>query len=183
MALLPGLKNVRKLTIAALLVALGVLVGFFKLPISDILEIRFTSIPLVVAGAFLGPGIAAVIGALSDIGGYMLMPTGPYFPGFTVSGAISGIIYGLLLHQKGSAKISIKRILIAVVINTIFVIMILNSLWLSIMYGKGGFIATVSARIVKELVMIPVNFILITAVLKPISQLMNRQDLSQEGME
>ncbi len=180
---MPGLKNVRKLTIAALLVALGVLVGFFKLPISDILEIRFTSIPLVVAGAFLGPGIAAVIGALSDIGGYMLMPTGPYFPGFTVSGAISGIIYGLLLHRKGSAKISIKRILIAVVINTIFVNMILNSLWLSIMYGKGGFIATVSARIVKELVMIPVNFILITAVLKPISQLMNRQGLSQEGME
>ena len=111
------------------------------------------------------------------------MPTGPYFPGFTVSGAVSGIIYGLLLYQKDIAKISIKRILIAVVINTVIVNMLLNSLWLNIMYGKGGFIAIISARVVKELVMIPVNTILITAVLKPISQFAYRHVLSQEGME
>ena len=180
---MPGLKNVRTLTIAALLVALGILVGFFKIPISDILEIRFTALPLAVAGAFLGPGIAAVIGALSDIGGFIIMPTGPYFPGFTVSGAVSGIIYGLLLYQKDIAKISIKRIFIAVVINAVIVNMVLNSLWLNIMYGKGGFIAIISARVVKELVMIPVNTILITAVLKPISQFAYRHILSQEGME
>ena len=180
---MPGLNNVKTLTIAALLVALGVLAGFFKLPISEILEIRFTSLPVAVAGALLGPGIAAIVGALSDIGGFIIMPTGPYFPGFTISGVVSGIIFGLFLHQNGSIQMGFRRIVTAVILNTLIVNLLLNSFWLSIMYGRGGIMAVISARVLKELIMIPVNTILITAILKPVARHANRERLSQGGTE
>ena len=180
---MPGLKNIRTLTIAALLVALSVVVGFFKLPISEVLEIRFSAVPIAVAGALLGPGIAAMVGALADIGGFIIMPTGPFFPGFTVSGIISGIIFGIFLHSRGSARVNIGRILTAVILNTVIVNMLLNSLWLTILYGKGGFIAVVSARIVKELVMIPVNTILIAAILNSVVRITKKYQLSQEETE
>ena len=180
MTLLPGLKNIRILTIAALLVALSVVAGFFKFPISEVLEIRFTAVPIAVAGALLGPGIAAIVGGLADIGGFIIMPTGPYFPGFTISGIVGGIIFGLLLHSRGSARVSIGRILTAVILNTVVVNMILNSLWLTIMYGKGGFFAVISARILKEIVMIPINTILIAAILNPIARIMNKGNICSE---
>ena len=46
-----------------------------------------------------GPGVGGAVGALSDILGYAVRPTGPYFPGFTVTAALSGVIFGLLLGK------------------------------------------------------------------------------------
>jgi hypothetical protein len=48
--------------------------------------------------------------------------------------------------------------------------MLLNSLWLSMLYGN-GFIPVLTARIVKELVMIPVNTLMLAAVLQPVKKL------------
>ena len=170
------LKKAKTLTVASLLVALGIIAGFFKLRITEILEIRFGTIPLAAAGAFFGPGVAAVVGVLSDLGGYVLMPTGPYFPGFTVSGAVTGIIFGLILGKKNNTDISIFRVTAAVIINTFIVNLIMNSIWLSILYGKRGILAVMSARLFKELVMIPINVVLIMAVLKPIAKLRSMED-------
>ena len=46
----------------------------------------------------------------------------------------------------------------------------LNSLWLSMLYGN-GFIPVLTARIVKELVMIPINTLMFAAVLQPVKKL------------
>ena len=178
-----GLKNIKTLTVAALLVALGVLAGFFKIPITNIIEIRFGSIPLAAAGALFGPGIAAIVGALSDLGGYVLMPTGPYFPGFTVSEALSGVVFGIAFGKKGLIHISILRITAAVLTNTLLINLLLNSLWLSMLYGKGGVFAVMTARVLKEILMIPVNVVLIAAILKPISKLRSMQADSKKKAE
>ncbi len=170
-----NLRNTKVLTAAALLTAIGIVAGFFKIPITNFIEIRFASIPIAAAGYLFGPGIAAIVGILADIGGFIAKPTGPYFPGFTISGAISGIIYGIVLHRnaRNGAKFSTKefiiRLVVAELLNALIVSLLLNSLWLSMLYGK-GFIASVTARAVKTFIMVPVNVILLAAILKPVSR-------------
>ncbi len=178
-----GFKNVRTLTLAALITAIGIITTSLKIPISTILEIRISSLPLAVAGYLFGPGIAAVIGIISDIGGFLIWPTGPYFPGFTFSAAISGIIFGTLLHKKDGSFPGISRVILAVVINTVLVNLLLHSLWLTLLYGKGGFVAVMSARLIKELVMIPIYIILIIAVIKPLEALLKRHPITDNREE
>jgi ECF transporter S component (folate family) len=152
-----------ELTTAGLLAAIATVLGFCKIPINDLIEIRFQSLAVAVGGMLMGPGVGAAIGALADILGYLVKPTGPYFPGFTISSLISGLIFGFLLYKKPT----VKRLIAAQVLNTLITSVLLNSLWLSMLYGK-GFIAAMIARLPKSLVMIPINVILLTLVLKPV---------------
>ncbi len=168
---------------AALLTAIGIIAATFKIPISNILEIRFSSLALAVAGNIFGPGIAALIGIFSDIGGFVIWPTGPYFPGFTFSAAVSGIIFGSLLHKEDNSFPGIPRIIAAVIINTLLVNILCNSLWLTLLYGKGGFIAVLSARLIKELIMIPVNIILMIGIIKPVDALLKKHPLNKKETE
>ena len=162
------LRNTTTLTIAAMLLALGILLGLFKLPINQFIEIRFGSLPISIGGFLFGPGVSAVIGALSDIGGFIVKPTGPYFPGFTISGIISGLIFGLMFYKK---NMTWQRILAAEVVNTVIVNILLNSLWLTILYGTSTYPAILISRIPKELVMIPVLTVLMVAVTKSMERI------------
>ena len=157
------LMDTKTLTVAAMLTAIGIILGFFKLPINQLIEIRFGSLPICMAGMLFGPGVAGVVGALVDIGGYLVKPTGPFFPGFTVSGIVGGIIFGLMLHKK---KITFLRVLMTQIVYTVIVGVIMNSYWLSLLYLKDGYIAAIVARLPKELIMIPVYTVLIYSVLK-----------------
>lgn len=162
-----NLKNTRVLTDAALLVAIGIILGFLKIPVTSLIEIRLESLPTCIAGFIFGPAVAAVVGALTDIGSYLVKPTGPFFPGFTISYILTGIIFGVFLHGKEPA---VKRILLAVTVNTLLVNTLLNGFWLSFLYGM-PFGAVIAARIVKQLIMIPINTLIITAALKSVRRL------------
>lgn len=167
-------KNVKTLTLSGMFIALSVVFGFLNLPITQLIEIRFGSLMLALSGMLLGPGISAVIGALSDIIGFIVKPTGPFFPGFTISAAVSGIIFGFFLHKK---ELTIWRIFLAECVHTIIVGFILNSLWLSMLYGN-AFIAVVSSRALKEIIMLPVNTLLLTTLIKSTSKFINRKALA-----
>ena len=161
------LMNTKTLTVAAMLTAIGIVLGFFKLPINQLIEIRFGSIPIAITGMMFGPGVAGVVGALTDIGGYLVKPTGPFFPGFTISGIMSGIIFGVMLHGK---KCTLPRIIAAEVVNTLIVGIIMNSYWLNLLYLKNGYLAAIVARLPKELVMIPVYTVIMYAVLNSLEK-------------
>ncbi|MBE5917698.1 MAG: folate family ECF transporter S component [Pseudobutyrivibrio ruminis] len=161
------LMNTKTLTVAAMLTAVGIVLGFFKLPISQLIEIRFGSLPIALTGMMFGPGVAGVVGALVDIGGYLVKPTGPFFPGFTISGIVSGIILGLMLHGK---KCTFARIFVTQAIHTLVVGIIMNSYWLNLLYLKNGYIAAIIARLPKELIMIPVMSVLMYVVLNSLER-------------
>jgi len=161
------LKDVRTLTMTAMLVAIGILLGFFKIPITELIEIRFIALPIAIAGALFGPGLGAVVGILIDVGAFIVKPTGPYFPGFTISAAISGILFGLMLYKK---EMGVKRILLTQVVYTLIIGLVVNSINLSMLYGT-GVLVLVSARLLKEIVMIPINAFLLFLVLKPLPKI------------
>ncbi len=139
----------------------------FKIPINQFIEIRFGSLPISIGGALFGPGVAAAIGALSDIGGYLVKPTGPFFPGFTISGLISGLIFGFFFYKK---TLTWTRILAAEVVNTVVVNLLLNTYWLMTLYGTTTYMPLLISRLPKEIILTPVMTVIMVAVMKAMEQ-------------
>ena len=95
-----------------------------------------------------------------DLLKYVLKPDGPFFFGFTFNAMLSGLIYGTLLYRR---PVSIKRIVIAEFFVKLVINCGLNTLWISMLYGK-GFIALLGPRVIKNVIMLPIDsFILFFA--------------------
>lgn len=154
------------LTTAALLVAMSVILGWFKVPVTNLIEIRFQMIPIAVGGMLFGPAVGGVMGAMEDVLSYLIRPTGPFFPGFSLSAAVGGMIFGLMLRKKRT----FFRILLAEAVYTVVVSICLNNLWLSVLYGN-AFLPVMLARLPQSLIMIPVNSVILSAVIRVISKI------------
>lgn len=157
--------HTRRIVASALFVALATILSFFSITVSSTLEIRFNGLAIAAAGILLGPGLGGAVGALSDILGYMVHPAGAFFPGFTISYALSGLIFGLIVHKKSS----VLRVLIAQAVITVGIDMMLNTFWLSLMYGN-AFMALFAARIVKNIVLYPLYSVLLCVIAGPVRQ-------------
>ncbi|MGX8688855.1 MAG: folate family ECF transporter S component [bacterium] len=157
------LKDVRYLTTAGLLLAAATVLGFLKIPITQLIELRFQFLPVAMAGLLMGPAVGGMVGALTDILAYLVRPTGPYFPGFTLSSMLTGLIFGLILYKK---PLTVTRLLLAQAAETVLVSMLFNSFNLSLLYGN-PFPAVFAARFLKCLVMFPVNALLLTGIMRP----------------
>lgn len=151
------MQDVRNLSVMAMMLALGVALGFYAtVQVGDYLKIGFAFIPNELTGMLFGPVAGGVVAALADIVKYLVKPAGAFFPGFTVSALIGGMIYGAALYKK---PLSLKRIIAANTLVTVFVNLLLNTYWLTVLYGN-GFAALLPARIVKEALLLPIDIIL-----------------------
>ncbi|MCH4071693.1 folate family ECF transporter S component [Pseudoramibacter sp.] len=157
--------HTRRLVTAALFVALATILSFFSITVTSTLEIRFNSLAIAAAGILLGPWYGAAVGALSDIMGYMVHPSGAFFPGFTLSYALIGLIFGLIAHKQAS----VSRVLIAQAVVTVGIDMLLNTFWLSLMYGN-AFVVLFGARLIKNVVLYPLYAFLLCVVAGPVRQ-------------
>ena len=72
-----------------------------------------------------------------------------------------------MLYKK---EMSVKRILLTQVVYTLIIGLVVNSINLSMLYGT-GVLVLVSARLLKEIVMIPINAFLLFLVLKPLPKI------------
>ena len=156
------IRDTRVLATSAMLLAIAVIMGFLKVPINQFIELRFAYLPIACAGFLFGPGIGGAVGAMSDILGYLVKPTGPYFPGFTLTSLVSGLIYGAGLFRK---PVTFRRCLAVKTVNMIVVSFLMNPLWLVLLYGQ-GFFAVLTARVVKTLIMLPIETAILYYVLK-----------------
>ena len=155
-------RMIQRLTISAMLLAVSVIFGFFKIPISQVAEIRLQFLPVAVEGVLFGPLYGGILGGLSDILCYIVRPTGPFFSVFTLSSVIQGVIYGLLLKKDQS----VGRILAAQLLDTVIVSLILNPVWLMLLYGN-AFVPLFMSRLLKVIIMFPINSALLIAVIRP----------------
>lgn len=156
-------KNKKIILTSTLLATLIILSRFLSIK-TPILKISFAFIPTMLCAIWLGAKWTVLLNVLADIIGATLFPTGPFFIGYTISTAISGLIYGLLLYKKEENSYTDKQFLIRLIIAVVLVTSIsnigLNTLWISITTGK-AFIVLLGTRIVKELIMIPIRIVVI----------------------
>lgn len=157
-------KNTKSLVILSLLMALNIVIGFFTVTVTPTLKIGFSFLANAVAGYLFGPIPAALSAGLCDILKYLMRPDGPYFPGFTISAFMGGLIYGLFFYKK---KITMIRCIGAKTFISVFVNMGLNTLWLSILTSK-YFLVLLPLRVTKNIVAIPFEVVILYTFLKKI---------------
>ena len=146
------LKDVKALAMTAMLLAVAVVLGFYTLQVTDFIKIGFAFIADEMTGMLFGPVVGGLMGGAADLVKFLVRPTGPFFPGFTISGAASGIIYGMVLYKKPP---TLGRVALANGIVMIVVNICMNTYWLTLLYGD-AFFAILPARIIKQAVMYPI---------------------------
>lgn len=169
------MKKIKKIIISALLLASAIVINRFLSINTSIVSIGFTFVPLMLAGIILGWKYSLVIGLLTDLIGALLFPFGSYFVGYTISSALTGLVYGLLLYRKDKFAVDKKfmiNLIIAILIVCIFINGGLNTLWL-VITSKKAFIAILPTRVIKQLLMIPIMFITMTSLTKLLTKQIN----------
>ena len=155
-------KNLTKqLCALALLIAVGVVLGRL-VPVLSVwnAKIEFSFVAVMLAACIAGPIGGMVTGALIDFIGAILLPTGAYFPGFTATAALTGLVFGLLLYKK----CNIGRIVIAVLSTQIVCGFLLNTLFISILYTK-AFTVLLVTRAIQVVVMSVIEIVFAELVL------------------
>ena len=122
----------KEITLIAALTAIEIVLSRFLSINAWNIKIGFNFVPVAAAAILLGPIEAGLVAALGDFVGAILFPIGAYFPGFTLTAFLTGFCFGLFLHRKRSPL----RILAAVAINQLLLSLLLNSLWISVLYGS-----------------------------------------------
>lgn len=134
-------KTTLSITYCAALIAIAVVVKLFMsnlifFPVSYLGAAKVISISLapaivMFAGMLLGPAYGGIAGALTDLICYIVAPTGSYFPGYTLSMALYGILPALVLYKKEDAKkAGFFRIFWAAGLAQLVCSAGLNTLWL-----------------------------------------------------
>ena len=164
------MSKVQKLALAGLFVALDIVFARFLSfylpdPVSRTVRVSPQFLAHALSGWMLGPLWAAVSALAGDMLGMLVNSGGLVFqPGFSISFALSGAIYGLALHRR---EVRWQNALIAVSAVTIPISLLLNSIWLHLLYKAATYTYIVTA-LPWRLLTIPIYFVLLIAVQKGI---------------
>lgn len=154
----------KKIILVATLLAMLVILSRFLSIKTPITKISFAFLPTMLCAFWLGPKWTLLLNVLGDLIGATLFPTGAFFIGYTVSTAVSALIYSSLLYQGFfGKKWLVFRAILATALVAVIVNMGLNTLWSSITVGQ-AFWPLLGTRIVKQLIMIPIHVAVFLAV-------------------
>lgn len=161
----------RNIVLCGLMAALAVVLNMTaSIEIGPYVRIGFSGIPNRIVECLFGPAAGCLFGGALDILKYMLKPSGPFFFGFTLNVMLAGIIYGSILYKK---PVTVKRIAAAEFLTKLLINCILNTLWISMLYGK-GFFALLPLRVLKNMIMMPIDSTILYFSLTYVKKLVNR---------
>jgi ECF transporter S component (folate family) len=150
-------KNTNMIVTIAFLIALEIILTRFLSINLPYLRMGFGFLPVAMIGILYGPLWAGAAYALGDILGMMIFPTGPYFPGFTVSAFLTGVTFGFFLYNR---TVTWKKVVIPSAIVLLIINLGIDTYWLTILLGK-GYLALLPARIIKTVLAFPIQVTLI----------------------
>ncbi|MER2081217.1 MAG: folate family ECF transporter S component [Ruminococcus sp.] len=169
-----GLKNVRTLAAVAMLLALRIVLGMFANAtlacFGNTVKLSAAFIPIAVTGALFGPVPSALVGALGDVLSFIIAPTGgAYFPGFTISGLLTGLIYGIALYGE---RLSLPRIAAAWAVNTLVAETFLAAFWLYTLYAnEPSYSFYLTARLISQAIKCVPEILILFALGKPLEMI------------
>lgn len=154
----------KRLVLTAVLISLSIVLT--RLLSIQFLTIRvgFGFLPLAFISIMFGPFWGAVAAAVADITGFfMFPPPAPFFPGFTLSAALTGFIYGVFMYNKKNiGDISLKRVILACGSVGLFVNFILNTFWLYLIV-RDAVIPTIPVRALWAIVFTSISITVINS--------------------
>ena len=164
------LKDIKMITIAALIVALRIAVKFIKIQLAPGLNISLDGYVNSLGSVIYGPVVGLVVGAISDTLGCLVTGRmGEYFPPFAIVEMSSSFIFALFFWRR---KINIRTTMGAKftvnLVSNIILTSIFNKWMYFLYYGlekAQAYNIINGARIVKNLVLFPLEATIIVAVL------------------
>lgn len=154
--------STRQLAVSALLVALDVLFSRVLAINTPIMKLGLGFAAVAFGAMAYGAWWGALIGALGDLLGSVLFPTGAYFPPFTITAAITGLIYGLALYNR---PVTLARAFAAGASSTVIVSYLMNSALIAWLSGT-TYSAMLVTRAIQLVVMLPVQCAVIYLIAK-----------------
>lgn len=155
------LKQVKTITICAMLAAVGVALGSVSIQMEN-MRIGFAGIPAMLSGHLFGPAVGSVFAGTLDIIKYLVKPVGVFFPGLTLVMVLKGFIYGCFFYRRA---LTLPRVLAAQFVIASVCNVILNTLCLSVLYGD-GFMVLLPPRILQNLILWPIDSLIFFHVAK-----------------
>ena len=143
------LRKTKVMAVAAMLIAIGVILGFFSVQLTEFIRIGFSGIPNELASMLFGPVVGGIMGGIGDI----LKFLGP-------------VIYGIFFYHR---PIQLGRVVAAKITVALLVNLLLGTWWLTILYGK-GFLAILPARFIKQVVSVPIDSVIFYVLAKTLER-------------
>ena len=176
-------RSLKMLVFAALVVALRVALKSVSIPIAADLRIGVGFFVNAFGSMVYGPVVAIAAAAVSDTLGALLFPTGAYFFPFIFTEIAGSLIFALFLYR---ARITALRVILSRFCIDFFVNIVLQTpimmAYYQIMLGKSYRIFHLP-RIIKNLVMFPVESVLLILFLRLVIRPMEQAGVLPRGMD
>ncbi len=153
-----------------MVLAVSIVLSLFSFYVTETLRIGPAYLATAMLGMLYGPVTGGIAAGLGDILKYLIKPSGPFFPGYTLTALLGGVVYGSFLYKN---KVTVLRCVLSKAFINIFLNLGLNTLWSSILYGK-AFFAILIPRVYANVALLPLQIVLLYALLKAISVLLPR---------
>ena len=176
------LKDIKMMSIAALIVALRIAVKFFKIPLAPGLNISLDAYVNSLGSLVYGPVVGLLVGAVSDVLGCIVTgQMGEYFLPFILVEMMSSFIFALFFWKQ---KISLTRVIVSKFTVNLVCNIIMTSLfnkWYYYLYfgieKAQAYNVINGARIAKNLIMFPLEATIIVIVLTAALPILTRAKL------
>lgn len=169
------LKDLRKLIFAALMIAMCVVLSRIpSVPLFGGAKITWGFLARSVCALVCGPVLGLLFGFAEDILSFFLTGGGgyPFFPGYTLTTMLGVLTYALFFYR---AKVTIGRVFLAKLLTNIQNV-VLGALWMAILTGKAWYV-TASASALKNLIMLPVQTLLLVVLIGALLPILRRTGL------
>ena len=148
--------NTKDLVLLSILIALNVVLSRLLSISAWNFKIGLTFLSIYIASYFYGWLGGLIVGGLGDLIGSLLFPIGAYFPGFTITAALSGVAFGLIINKSDK----LLRITLACFCYEVIFSLLINSFFISYLYNN-LYSAILLSRIPQCIIMIFVEIIVI----------------------
>jgi len=151
--------HIVKIVLTALMIALNIVLERFITFHIESNHYSISVITIAFSAIYLGTPYAIAVAALGDIIGALMFPIGAYFPGFTLTNILTALCICLFINKK----VTVLRSIAAISINKAIGTLILNSIWVSVLYRGGidAFPAYMVTRIPQAIIMLIIEALIL----------------------
>ena len=163
-------KKLQTVVFCGLMGALSIILGLFASIHFGPFSITYAWIPNRIIDFMFGPVVGALYGGVMDVIKFMLKPNGSFNLAYTAMAVLAGLIFGVVLYNK---QISFMRIVFAQTLVKIFINVGMGTYLMAFERGQ-AFMALMPVRLIKNLIMIPLDSILLFIVLSVLTKILPR---------
>ena len=174
------LKDTHMLVFAALMIALRLVMKQISIPITPELRINTAYFVNALGAMVFGPVFATLCAAITDVLGYLIRPDGIYFLPFILTEIGGSLVFALFLYRAKvtTTRVMLSRFTISLVINVLLQTPIMMWYYAIYMGGKQYTFAMAVPGMIKNILMFPIESVLLTLFLGVMLPITNRLGLT-----